>query len=233
MPVWIDGGPRRRRLTRTLAMTALPVLAIGGAVALTAGPTVGHVNEVVNADGTVTFNGQGNGHGRGLGQWGAFGYAKSGWTAEQILAHFYGNSHLGKVDPNLPITVQLTKERAVAVLAPGGARVGTDTVAPGQAVRIDGRSDRRGQTPQSQIIWGGFDRWGVPLTLRGSGAGAKGGFRCIPLCGWPCGWWLRLGLYWRNSAIRLSSTIFLSRSIFSVTPRPVLTIRSRGGFTWP
>ena len=34
MPVWIDGGPRRRRGRRTVALAMLPALAVGGAAAL-------------------------------------------------------------------------------------------------------------------------------------------------------------------------------------------------------
>lgn len=45
----------------------------------------------------VTFlvSGHGWGHGLGLSQWGAKGYADRGWTYDQILAHYYPGTTLG------------------------------------------------------------------------------------------------------------------------------------------
>jgi SpoIID/LytB domain protein len=45
---------------------------------------------------TVTITGHGQGPGRGLGQWGAYGYALQGWSYQQILAHFYGGTTLSR-----------------------------------------------------------------------------------------------------------------------------------------
>ncbi len=137
MPVWIDGGPRRRRGRRTVALAMLPALAVGGAAALL-GTTNIVGDPALTVGSEVGFTGQGNGHGRGLGQWGAFGYAKSGWTAEQIVAHYYGGSQLARADVNLPVRVRLTTQKTANVLAPAGAKIGDQQVAPGQAVRIDG-----------------------------------------------------------------------------------------------
>ena len=56
----------------------------------------------------VTFTGHGWGHGRGMGQYGALGYAVDhSWTYRQILAHFYGGTSVGTVG-NPPISVELT-----------------------------------------------------------------------------------------------------------------------------
>lgn len=49
------------------------------------------------AGGVVELVGHGFGHGRGMGQWGAFGYAKSGWSSDQILLHFYRGVELSPV----------------------------------------------------------------------------------------------------------------------------------------
>lgn len=46
---------------------------------------------------SATVTGRGWGHGRGMGQYGAQGYALDGWTAEQILGHFYSNTTAGDV----------------------------------------------------------------------------------------------------------------------------------------
>lgn len=47
----------------------------------------------------VTFSGHGWGHGAGLDQWGAHGLAQQGWTAAQILAHYYPQTTLHKLYP--------------------------------------------------------------------------------------------------------------------------------------
>ena len=51
----------------------------------------------------VSLTGQGWGHGIGLGQWGALGYAigqddgQGNWTYSQIVDHYYGPAHLGSL----------------------------------------------------------------------------------------------------------------------------------------
>jgi hypothetical protein len=47
---------------------------------------------------TVELQGRGWGHGIGMGQWGALGYAtQHDWTYTQILDHYYGNTTMGTV----------------------------------------------------------------------------------------------------------------------------------------
>ena len=61
-----------------------------------------------DAPGEITVEGHGYGHGRGLGQYGALGYALDhGWTYEQILDHFYSNTTFGDAVPNDDILVWL------------------------------------------------------------------------------------------------------------------------------
>jgi SpoIID/LytB domain protein len=57
---------------------------------------------------TVDLVGHGWGHGRGMGQYGAYGYAQAGQPYTWILDHFYGGTTLGAVDPNTPIAVHLS-----------------------------------------------------------------------------------------------------------------------------
>ena len=45
-------------------------------------------------DGNVCMTGRGYGHGVGMSQWGAHELAQQGWTAEQILFHYYRNLQL-------------------------------------------------------------------------------------------------------------------------------------------
>lgn len=44
---------------------------------------------------TFVFNGRGWGHGVGMSQWGAFGFAQRGASYDRILAHFYPGTELG------------------------------------------------------------------------------------------------------------------------------------------
>jgi SpoIID/LytB domain protein len=57
---------------------------------------------------SLNVRGHGWGHGRGLGQYGALGYAVDhGWGAGQILNHYYGGTTPGTVDLGTPITVRM------------------------------------------------------------------------------------------------------------------------------
>ena len=47
------------------------------------------------ASSVLAVSGHGWGHGLGLSQWGAYGYAKHGWTYDRILAHYYLGTTLG------------------------------------------------------------------------------------------------------------------------------------------
>ena len=44
----------------------------------------------------VVVTGHGWGHGVGMSQWGAYGYALHGWTYDQIVSHYYTGTELGK-----------------------------------------------------------------------------------------------------------------------------------------
>jgi SpoIID/LytB domain protein len=79
--------------------------------------------------GDVQITGHGYGHGRGMSQYGARGYAVDyNWSYAQILDHYYGGTHAGNVG-NPDITVDLTGYggRAVAFYAPS---VKVNNVAP-------------------------------------------------------------------------------------------------------
>ena len=74
---------RRRIVAALAAALGLGLLPIpGGSTAAAAGPS-----DVI----AVVIDGVGNGHGRGLSQWGAYGRAvEQGQTWVQILDHYYG-----------------------------------------------------------------------------------------------------------------------------------------------
>src|SRR3546814_1804367 len=88
------GGGRSgaRALGALIAMALLPICVIAAAPA-------GAQDEPISE--TITVTGRGWGHGRGLGQWGAFGYAtgRSGgpWTYRTILDHYYRDTDLSPI----------------------------------------------------------------------------------------------------------------------------------------
>src|SRR5499433_698190 len=55
----------------------------------------------------ITIRGAGFGHGVGMSQYGAMGYALHGFTAPQILAHYYTGTSLGTTDPSRTVRVLL------------------------------------------------------------------------------------------------------------------------------
>jgi len=60
------------------------------------------VSSAASSD-TATVTGHGWGHGRGMGQYGALGYARQGWTSKQILNHYYSNTTSGNPPTNGPV----------------------------------------------------------------------------------------------------------------------------------
>ncbi|HZQ04560.1 MAG TPA: SpoIID/LytB domain-containing protein [Gaiellaceae bacterium] len=68
------------------------------------------------APSTVVLSGHGWGHGVGMGQWGAYGYALHGWTYAQILAHYYTGTTLGTA-PGATVRVLLGDGKKRVTLA--------------------------------------------------------------------------------------------------------------------
>lgn len=96
------GRGRHRAPRRPLARTALALTLLVGGLVGVPGATP------AQAAAGLTVTGHGFGHGRGMGQWGALGYAvQSNWTAGQILGHYYGGTSAGTV-PASTMTVRLT-----------------------------------------------------------------------------------------------------------------------------
>lgn len=57
----------------------------------------------------LVLNGTGNGHGRGMSQWGAYGYAVDhGWEWTEILDYYYGGTSSGSTPAGQRIQVRLT-----------------------------------------------------------------------------------------------------------------------------
>jgi stage II sporulation protein D len=107
-------------------MTARRPLLVAGALLCAATPTVLPAAPAAAAT-TVSADGAGYGHGVGMSQYGALGFARRGVGYRQILAHYYRGTQVGRLD----------RPSEVRVLLQGGWR----TVRFDGAVRVAG--DRR------------------------------------------------------------------------------------------
>jgi hypothetical protein len=75
----------------------------------------------------VVVTGRGWGHGVGMSQWGAYGYAQHGWTWQRILAHYYPGTTIAAA-PLQRIRVLLAANQPRAAIAcAGGIRVNDRT----------------------------------------------------------------------------------------------------------
>jgi stage II sporulation protein D len=91
--------------TATALTSALAALALSAALALFAAPA---------AASTLVVEGAGDGHGVGMSQDGALGYAEHGWSDAAILAHYYTGTTLGPAPANSVVKV-LEGSKVVAV----------------------------------------------------------------------------------------------------------------------
>jgi len=64
----------------------------------------------------LIFSGHGWGHGVGMSQYGAFGYAQHGWTFQQILAHYYPGTTPGTL-PGAAIRVLLADRKKTLTIS--------------------------------------------------------------------------------------------------------------------
>jgi stage II sporulation protein D len=100
----------------------LPVIAATLLIALVAA-------SVASAKTTFTIRGAGFGHGVGMSQYGAMGYAQQGRNAAEILAHYYTGTALGTTDPNQQVRVLLVPQTKAARIT-GARQAGTRKLDP-------------------------------------------------------------------------------------------------------
>lgn len=127
-----------RRWSAAVAALVLAVTVVAGPAA---GPASAWSGEHVEIDG------RGWGHGRGMGQYGALGYAiDHGWNHRQILDHFYGGTSAG-VKPDAVVSVHLTAHdnRPLIVRSANAFVAGGVAVPAGEAAVVQRRPDGRWQ----------------------------------------------------------------------------------------
>src|SRR5581483_1539479 len=110
------GTTRSARRGRSMACTAL--LSAAACLFLCSG---------VRAATVIVVTGRGWGHGVGMSQWGARGYALHGWSFKQILGHYYPGTELAST-PNVTVRVLLAASQpGAAVACAAGMKVGDAT----------------------------------------------------------------------------------------------------------
>lgn len=121
--------PRLRR-----AVARVTVLTVLAGVALVAVPPA---EQAVAAPGDLTFTGRGWGHGRGMGQYGALGYAVDhGWSSAQILQHYYGGTALASDAGNPDVAIEITRQTGAEMRVLGRSLTINGTPVSGGAVRL-------------------------------------------------------------------------------------------------
>ncbi len=128
---------------------------------------------------TFSLTGAGYGHGIGMSQWGAYGMAKEGNNATQIVSHYFPNTAVAPVQDDMDLRVNLfyriaqTKVRAESLDAGGGqieVTVGGNVVTgspsdvftfnvSGNAVNVQrttgGQTSDLGTAAQATVKWAG------------------------------------------------------------------------------
>src|SRR5450756_304105 len=165
---WHAGRSRPWRANMTIGLRSGRLVARAAAVAglaalVSAGFTVASPAPAEAAGTPVYIQGHGWGHGRGMGQYGAYGYAVNySKPYSWILDHFYGGTHKA-IAAGTTMTVELTR------------LTGGDTIVHGNGLTINGigvgaaavlihRTGPGTFQPRAAAGCGGpWVNWGVPL----------------------------------------------------------------------
>jgi stage II sporulation protein D len=90
----------------------------------------------------IVVTGKGWGHGVGMSQWGAYGYARHGWSWQRILGHYYPGTHVSPAPLSRVRVLLATAQPKVAVACPGTLKVSDAT---GRTYSLSGGSYRVGR----------------------------------------------------------------------------------------
>ncbi|MFL5925854.1 MAG: SpoIID/LytB domain-containing protein [Gaiellaceae bacterium] len=123
------------------------------------------------AAGTVfLLDGRGWGHGVGMSQWGAEGYARHGYGYRQILAHYYSQTHIGIADPR---EVRVLLEQSADSVRVGSAAPFVVVDARGMKLHLPARDvvvNRKFMLRHKHLRQPiRFDPGAQPLTIDGAG----------------------------------------------------------------
>lgn len=135
------------------------------------------------SDGEITFSGRGYGHGRGMGQWGAYGYAVDlGANYRDILDHYYGGTSLAGDAGNPAVSVELLSMRSRETVLTGPGLAINGIALGANAVRIRGVASNTFQVLLGDGCGGPWSVWtGAGNGQVGSGLTVTGELRvCEP-----------------------------------------------------
>jgi stage II sporulation protein D len=123
------------------------------------------------ATGNFFIRGGGYGHGIGMSQYGAYGYAQHGYGYAAILAHYYSGTTLGQTSPTQTVRVLLSMGTASitgAATAPGGKRLN-----PAWTYTVSALSN--GSLAITQLNGVRVGQFPAPLSVTGPGPLTLGG----------------------------------------------------------
>lgn len=163
-------GIRFSALVTTGLLAAATVLATGPAA--TADPAIDVPDRA-----TITFTGQGAGHGRGMSQYGAYSAARQGTSYREILRTYYPTTRVARRDGAVEVALTADDDRDLVVL--DRDRLTVRSLASGRTWRADERRATRWRVTRTRsgahaVAY--FDgRWRGWKTLRGAVQLAAGG----------------------------------------------------------
>jgi len=141
---------RRRASRGRTARACLAALLLAAATPAVAARATGAPARAADAVAAIFVDGRGNGHGIGLGQWGAYGYAVDhGWSSTQILDHYYGGTVAGTAPAgDVEVRLMALDDRQTAVVH-DRSRLVVDGVGGGPWAAVVARE----VAPGSHAVW--------------------------------------------------------------------------------
>jgi stage II sporulation protein D len=123
-----------------------------------------------------TIRGAGFGHGVGMSQYGAYGFAKQGVAYDEILRHYYTDTEIGTTDPDQTVRVLLQSSPGTASFS-GATQAGTRRIDAGRTYLVR----RRGAAQVDLLSSRGrrMATFSAPLEVAGSAVrlGGSGSYR--------------------------------------------------------
>src|SRR3954452_9546119 len=111
-----------------------------------------------------TIRGAGFGHGVGMSQYGAYGFAQNGWAYRDILGHYYTGTSIGNLDPAKRVRVLLQSTTGSASFT-RATRAGNRRLSPSKTHYV------RRHGPAVQLLSARRKKMGTYPTLHVTGRG--------------------------------------------------------------
>ncbi len=115
------------------------------------------------------ITGRGDGHGVGMSQYGAYGYAQHGWSYRQILAHYYQGTVIGSTDPTQIVRVLIAVGNASFSGATSATGANGHTTKLSSSQNYSVRDSASGQLRISNRSGKKVASFNPPLSVTGSG----------------------------------------------------------------